>query len=80
MEIKGVYTFTITSLHTTFLHSTKPSGYKIGIKCDNNILAAKYNNHASKIVNAYIVFDLGIWSKLPLNSFTLKNTYLVQSM
>ena len=31
------------------------------------------NNYATKIVNAYIIYDLDYWPKIPPRSFTLKN-------
>ena len=36
------------------------------------------NNQETKIENAYIVYDLEDWSKIPLNNFTLKSDCLVQ--
>ena len=69
---RGLYTF--TSLYTTFLHCRKLSGYRIGIKFDNSVLVVEENNYASKIVNAYIVYDLDTWPKHPLNNFTFKNS------
>ena len=32
-------------------------------------LAVKQNNYATKIVNAYIVYDLNAWPNNPLNNF-----------
>ena len=34
----------------------------------------KQNNYATKIVNAYIVYDWDAWPKTPLDNFTLKNS------
>ena len=34
---------------------------------DNHILNVEQNNYTTKIVYAYIVYDLDTWSKLPLN-------------
>ena len=70
---KGVYTFNLTSYYTTFLHSTKISRYGILIKFDNSALVVEENNYVSKIVNAYIIYDLDDWPKIPLNKFTLNN-------
>ena len=36
-------------------------------------LGAEQNNHTTKTVNAYIIYDLENWSKISLNNFTLKN-------
>ena len=44
----------------------------MGIKFDKNPLAVEQNNYATKIVNAYIVFDLDTWQNTPLRHFTLK--------
>ena len=45
----------------------------MGIKFDKDHLVVDLNNHATKIVNAYIVYELGARSKNPLNNFKLKN-------
>ena len=42
---KGVYTFKLTPLYTTFLNSTKLSGYKTEIKFDNSALVEEQNNY-----------------------------------
>ena len=54
----SVYTSKPKLLYIAFLHSIKLSGYNTGIKFDEDPLAVEQNNYASKIVNAYIVFDL----------------------
>ena len=41
--------------YTTFLHSIKHSGNRMGIKFDKDTLAVEQNNYVSKIVNVYIV-------------------------
>ena len=43
------------------------------IKFDKDALAVEQNNYLTKIVNAYIVYDLEAWPKIPLRNFTLKN-------
>ena len=70
---KRVYTFKLTPLYTTFLNSTKLSGYKTGIKFDNSTLVEEQNNYESKNVNVYVDYDLHTWSKNPLKNFALKN-------
>ena len=45
---KAVYTSKFNPLYTTFLHSVKLSGYRMGIKFDKNPLAVE-QNHASKL-------------------------------
>ena len=54
------------------MHGTKLSGYRIGIKFDNSIVVAEENNYTSKIVSAYISYDLDTWSKFPVTTFTVK--------
>ena len=49
-----------------FLHSIKLSGYKVGIKFDKDPSAVEQNNYATKIVNAYMVYDLDTWLNNPL--------------
>ena len=60
-------------LYTAFLHNTKLSKYRIGIKFDNDPLAIEQNNYLAKIVNVYIVHDLNAWSRNPSNNFKFKN-------
>ena len=38
---------------------------------NNNVLAVEQNNYATKVVNAYIVYDVDNLN--PLNNFVLKN-------
>ena len=45
----------------------------MGITVDKNLLAGKKNNLSTKIVNAYIVYDLDAWPKILSNNFNLKN-------
>ena len=40
---------------------------------DYTPLVVKQNNHKSKTVNVYIVYDLDYWPKAPLRNLTLKN-------
>ena len=54
---KGVYISKLKPIYTTFLHSVKLSGYKVGIKFDEDPLVVKQKNYATKIVNAYIVYE-----------------------
>ena len=44
------------------MHSIKLSGYRMRIKFDKDRLAAEQNNYATKIANAYIVYELDSWS------------------
>ena len=69
---RGVYTSKLKLLHTGCLHSIKLSIYKVGIKFNKSPLALEHNNYATKIVNAYNVYELDIWAKIPLNNFKLK--------
>ena len=45
----------------------------MGIKFDRDPLAVEQNNCDTKIVNAYIVYDLDAWPKNPTNNFIFKN-------
>ena len=56
-----------------FLHSIKLPGYKVGIKFHKDPLGAEQNHYATKIVNAYMVYDLDTWPNNSLRNFTLKN-------
>ena len=46
---------------------------KIGRQFKYIPLIEEQNNYTTKIVNAYIVYDLVNWSNIPLRNFTLKN-------
>ena len=70
---KWVYSFKLKPFYTGFLHSIKLSGYRKGIKFDKDPLAVEQNICVSKIVNAYIVYDLDAWSRYPFNNFKLKS-------
>ena len=56
-------------LYAAFLHNIELVGYRIEIQFDNNILDVKQNIFANKIINAYIVYNLDTWQKIPLNNF-----------
>ena len=49
------------------------SGYKMRVKFDKDPLAVEQNNYLTKIVNAYIIYDLDARPKLLLRHFTLKS-------
>ena len=55
-----------------FLYSIKFFGYKIEIKFDKDPLVVEQNKYATKIVNAYIVYELDALPKNSLHNFTLK--------
>ena len=67
---KGVYTSKLRPLYIALLHGIRSSGYKIGIKCNKDPLATEQKNYATKIVNAYIVYELDTW---PITNFKFKN-------
>ena len=80
----GVHNSKLKLLYTAFLYSLKRSGYNMGIKFDKDLSAVKQNNYLTKIVNAYIVYDLVVWSRNPTNDFKFKNclfgaTYIVKN-
>ena len=54
----GVYNSKLKPLFTSFLHSIKPSGYKMEIKFDKDLLGVEQNNYLTKIENVYIVYEL----------------------
>ena len=72
-------------LYAAFLHNIELVGYRIEIQFDNNILDVKQNIYANKIINAYIVYNLDTWPKIPLNNFEflkkclLGLTYIVKN-
>ena len=45
----------------------------MGIKFDKDALAVEQNNYATKIVNAYIIYDVDAWPRNPTNNFKFKN-------
>ena len=45
----------------------------MGIKFDKGLLAVEQNNYPTKILNAYIVYDLDAWPRNPTNSIKFKN-------
>ena len=45
------------------------------IQFNNTFLVVEKNNYSTKIVNAYIVYDLDDWPKIPLNNFKLKKCF-----
>ena len=51
----GVYNSKIKPLYTAFLHTRKPSGYKMEIQFDKDPLAVEQNNYLNKIINIYII-------------------------
>ena len=65
---KGIYTSKLTPLSTAFLHNVRLFGYKIGIQFNKSVLVVEQNNYATKIVNAYIVYNLDDWPKFLLNN------------
>ena len=50
-KLNGVYNTKLKSLYTAFLHSIKPSEYRIGINFDKDLLAVEQNNCTTKILN-----------------------------
>ena len=55
---KGVYTSNLNPFYTAFLYSIKLSRYRMGIKFNKDHLAVEQNNYATKIVKAFIVYEL----------------------
>ena len=63
----------VLSHYVAFLHNIKPSEYRVGIQFNNSILVVEQKNYWTKIVNAYIVYDLDDWPKTHKRNFELKN-------
>ena len=57
------------------MHNIILYGYRIGIQFNKRVLVVEQKNYATKIVNAYIVYDLDDWQEIPLNNFKLKNCF-----
>ena len=55
------------------MYSIKASEYRIRIKFDKNPLHVEQNNYLTKIVNAYVVYDLDAWPRNCTNNFKFKN-------
>ena len=55
---KGLYGSTLSLQYTHILHSIIAFGYKIGIKCNRDPLVVEQNKYVTKIINAYIVYEL----------------------
>ena len=74
---KGVYTSKLKPLYTAFLHSINLSGYRMGIKFDKDSSCGskQLRKIKTKVVNAYIVYDLDTWLKIPLINFKFKKCF-----
>ena len=73
---KGIYNSALKHLRRGFLPQLRYNTGKICVNLDRSPLVLKQNNYSKKIVNAYIVYDLNDWPKVPLRNFTLKNCLL----
>ena len=68
---KGIY----SSVHKPLVYLTPIIKYfatKIRLQFNYSVLVAEQKNYATRIVNAYIVYDLDNQPRIRLNSFTLK--------
>ena len=74
---KGVYTSKLKPLYTAFLHSINLSGYRMGIKFDKDSSCGskQLRKIKTKVVNAYIVYGLDTWLKIPLINFKFKKCF-----
>lgn len=50
----------------------------MGIKFDGDSLVVEKEKHATKIVDAYILYELHAWPDNPVKNFTLKIACLEQ--
>ena len=73
MKTKGSIQSKIKPLSPAFSHSIKLSGYKMGIKFDQDLLTAEQKNFTTKIINVYIVYNLHAWPRNPTSNFKFKN-------
>ena len=73
LEIEDSLKSKLLSLDDTFLSNIKRFGYQIGIQFNSTLLVVEQNNYTTKIVNAYIVYDLDSRPKITVNNFALKN-------
>ena len=55
--------YLLLTLYNTFLISIIFSGYKLRIKSDKDPLAVEQTIYVTKIVNAYIVYELNVLDK-----------------
>ena len=69
MVFKGVYTSKHKPLHIAFFHNIKLSRYRIGIQLDNSVLVVEQNNNTTKIVSAYVAYDLDTWRIIRKRNF-----------
>ena len=60
---KVIYNSGLKSLHN-FSSIIKYFGRKIGLQFNNSVLVVEQNNYATKIVNAYIVYEFGSWQRI----------------
>ena len=58
VESQGGYILPNLSHYILLLHSIKLSGHEMEIKFDKDHLTVEQNNCVTKIVNAYIAYDL----------------------
>ena len=70
---KRVYTSKLKPLYTAFLH-------RLGVKLDKGRFTVEQNNYVTKIVNAYIVYDLNAWPNNTLSNFKLKNCLFITTI
>ena len=54
--------------------------YRLFLKHDKDTLVVGQSNYATKIVNAYMVYELDRWSKIPFNNFKFKNCFFANTV
>ena len=70
---KGLYKSKLLPLYGALLPNIKYFVPKIAIQFSNTLLVVEQNSYTTKIVNAYIVYDLDNWTKIPLRNSRLKS-------
>ena len=73
---KGVCNTKLIPIKNDSLPNIKYFNKKIALQFNYTPLVAEQNDHASKIVNVYIVYDLDFSPKIPLRNFTLKKLFV----
>ena len=63
----------MSSIHGGLMPNVKQFAYKIGIQFNSTPLVIVENNFATKIVNAYFVYELDTRPNISLNSFKIEN-------
>ena len=75
-QSKGLFEWKLP-LHGAFMCNIKQFGYEIGLQFNDAPLVIDQNSFTTRILNAYILYDLEKQPKITLKNFTLKIACLV---